>query len=100
MTRVQAVESELQKLSPKELSQVRDWLEDFMEGQRQSTDEFEADIQPSGPETAAGDSRFLKLRDEVAAGVEQVRGGILKPFDAAAVARIKALGRELLAAKR
>jgi len=54
MSKVQAIQSELQKLSLEEIRQVRDWLENFMEDQLQFTDEFEADIQQSEREMAAG----------------------------------------------
>lgn len=45
MSKVQAIQSELQKLTPEEIREVRDWLENFMEDQLHFTDEFEADIQ-------------------------------------------------------
>jgi t-SNARE complex subunit (syntaxin) len=54
MSKVQAIQSELQKLSLEEIRQVRDWLENFMEDQLQFTDEFEADIQQSEREMVAG----------------------------------------------
>ena len=42
----------------------------------------------------------LRLLQQLLAGVEQVRAGKVTPFDEAAVVRIKARGRKLLAAER
>jgi Arc/MetJ-type ribon-helix-helix transcriptional regulator len=42
----------------------------------------------------------LRLLQAVEAGAAQVRGGNVRPFDAAAVRRIKARGRKLLAAEQ
>ncbi len=53
MSKVQAIESELQKLTPEEIREVRDWLENFLEDQFQFTDEFEADIRQSERDMAA-----------------------------------------------
>ena len=47
VSKVERVESELQKLSPAELRQVRDWLDDFLEDQMEFTPEFEAAIRES-----------------------------------------------------
>lgn len=54
MSKVEQIESQLQRLSPAELKQVRDWLEDFLEDQLPFTSEFEASIQQSEQEMAAG----------------------------------------------
>jgi hypothetical protein len=54
MSKVQKIEAELQKLSPAEMVQVRDWLDSFLEDQMQFTDEFEAKIQESERDMAAG----------------------------------------------
>ena len=54
MSKVQAIESELQQLTPAESREVRDWLENF--AQLHFTDEFEADIQQSERDLAAGGS--------------------------------------------
>jgi hypothetical protein len=54
MSKVQAIESELQKLTPEEIREVRDWLENFLEDQLHFTAEFEADIQQSERDLAAG----------------------------------------------
>jgi t-SNARE complex subunit (syntaxin) len=54
MSKVQAIEAELQQLTAHEIREVRDWLDNFMEDQLQFTDEFEADIQQSERDMAAG----------------------------------------------
>jgi hypothetical protein len=54
MSKVQQMEVELQKLSPAELLQIRDWLDDLLEDKLQFTDGFEAQIQQSEKEMAAG----------------------------------------------
>jgi hypothetical protein len=54
MSKVQAIESELQKLTLVEIQEVRDWLENFLEDQLHFTDQFEADIQQSERDMAAG----------------------------------------------
>ena len=54
MSKVERIEAELQSLSPAELKQVRDWLDDFVEDRLKFTPEFEADIQESEREMAAG----------------------------------------------
>ena len=43
-------------------------------------------------------SQALRLLQALEAGAAQVRSGKVRPFDAAAVSRIKARGRKLLAA--
>jgi hypothetical protein len=55
MNKVEQVESELRKLSPAELRQVRDWLDDFVEDQLEFTPEFEAAIRQSESEMNSGD---------------------------------------------
>ena len=54
MNTVQNLESELLKLSPAEMRQIRDWLDDLLEDQLKFTDTFEAEIQQSESEMAAG----------------------------------------------
>ena len=54
MSTVQILESELLKLSTAEMRQIRDWLDDLLEDQLKFTDEFEAEIQQSEREMAAG----------------------------------------------
>ena len=54
MSKVERIEAELQTLSPEELRRVRDWLNDFVEDRLEFTPEFEAAIQESEHEMAAG----------------------------------------------
>jgi hypothetical protein len=54
MSKVQQMEAELQKLSPSELLQIREWLDDLLEDQLQFTAEFEAQVRQSEQEMAAG----------------------------------------------
>jgi hypothetical protein len=54
MSRVQRMEAELGKFSPAELQQIRDWLDTVLENELQFTDDFEAQIQQSEREMAAG----------------------------------------------
>jgi hypothetical protein len=54
VNKVEQVESELRKLSPAELRQVRDWLDDFVEDQMEFTPEFEAEIRQSESEMKSG----------------------------------------------
>ena len=54
MNKVAQIEAELGKLSPVELRQIREWLDDILEDERGFTPEFEATIQESEREMAAG----------------------------------------------
>ena len=54
MSKVQKIEAELEKLSPAEMLEVRDWLDDFLEDQMQFTDEFEGKVQQAERDMAAG----------------------------------------------
>ena len=54
MSKVAQIESELQKLTPAELRQVRDWLDDQIEDELEFTPGFEAAIQKSESELAKG----------------------------------------------
>jgi len=54
VSKTEQIEAELQKLSPAELRKIRDWLDDFLEDQLPFTPEFEAQIQQSEREMAAG----------------------------------------------
>jgi hypothetical protein len=54
MSKVEQVKSELRMLSPDELQQVRDWLDDFVEDQMEFTTEFEVAIQQSETEMKSG----------------------------------------------
>ena len=58
MSKVEQLESELQKLSPAELQEVRAWLDDFLEDQLPFKPEFEAAIARSELEMRSG----LRLR--------------------------------------
>ncbi len=82
MSRVQTIESELQKLSANEMRQVRAWLDRLLD---------KSDDSP-----AKADSDMIALREQVSAGVQQVQAGKVVPFDDTAVMRIKARGRKLL----
>ena len=54
MSKVEQIEAELQTLSPTELKRVRDWLDDFVEDRLEFKEDFEAAIQESEREMAAG----------------------------------------------
>ena len=54
MNTVQTLESELLKLSPAEMREIRDWLDDLLEDQLKFTAEFQAEIEQSEREMAAG----------------------------------------------
>jgi hypothetical protein len=54
MGKVDQIEAELEKLSPAELKQIRDWLDDFVEDRMEFTPDFEAAIQQSEGEMDAG----------------------------------------------
>ncbi len=54
MSTVQEIESAISRLSPEEMRQVRDWLEQQMEDRLEMTDDFKASIAHSEREMAAG----------------------------------------------
>jgi hypothetical protein len=54
MSKVEQIEAELQSLSPVELKRVRDWLDDFVEDRLEFREDFEAAVQESEREMAAG----------------------------------------------
>ena len=54
MSKVEQIEAELRGLSPAELRQVRDWLNDFVEDRLEFREDFEAAIRESEQEMAAG----------------------------------------------
>jgi len=90
---VQAIESELIKLSREQMRQVRDWLDGFLNaGTSDGPQEFSRSGKHSQEKLTERD-----LRAAVSAGVRQVRSGRVKPFDEATLNRIKARGRELVA---
>lgn len=47
MTRTEQIESELANLSPAELRQIRDWLDERIEDESEFSPEFEAAVQES-----------------------------------------------------
>lgn len=54
MSTVQEIESAISRLSPDEMRQVRDWLENQMEDQLEMTAGFKASIEHSEREMAEG----------------------------------------------
>ncbi len=54
MSKVERIQAELRELSPSELQQVRDLLDDFVEDRLAFTAEFESAISESEKEMAAG----------------------------------------------
>lgn len=54
MSKVQQIESEMEKLSPDELRQIRDWLDNMLEDELVFTDTFETQLCQSEQELAAG----------------------------------------------
>jgi hypothetical protein len=54
VSKVEQIEAQLQRLSPAELKQVREWLDDLVEDRLEFKEEFEAAIQESEREMAAG----------------------------------------------
>lgn len=57
MSRVEQMETELRKLSPDELQELHDWLEDYLEDQLEITDEFAASIERGKKDIAEGNVR-------------------------------------------
>jgi len=53
MSKIQRIEAELKQLSPAELKQVREWLDDFVEDALEFTPEFESTIRESDREMAS-----------------------------------------------
>jgi hypothetical protein len=60
MSKVDQIQAQLEKLSPAELKQVRDWLEEFAEDRLEFTPEFEKAIRQSEREMAAGTQPRLR----------------------------------------
>ena len=54
MSKVLQIETELQKLSPAELQEVREWLDNFLEDRLEFREEFESQVRQSEQEMAAG----------------------------------------------
>ena len=57
MSKVEQMEAEFRKLSPAELRQLRDWLEDYLEDQLEVTEEFAASIERGKKDIADGNVR-------------------------------------------
>jgi hypothetical protein len=53
MSKIERIEAELKQLSPEELKQVREWLDDFIEDGLKFTPEFESAIRESEGEMAS-----------------------------------------------
>jgi putative addiction module CopG family antidote len=53
-----------------------------------------------GERQSAAERELRQLRKDINEGVEQARAGRSAPFDAAAIGRVRAQGRRLLAAER
>ena len=54
MSTVQEIESAIKNLSPGEMNQIREWLEDFLEDQKVFTADFQARIASAERELASG----------------------------------------------
>lgn len=54
MSTVKEIETAIRQLSPAEVQQIQEFLDDLMEDQLEFTEEFEAQIKASESEMAAG----------------------------------------------
>lgn len=45
MSNVQLIEAELEKLTPEEMRQVRDWVDDLLKDELEFTEEFAAQVE-------------------------------------------------------
>jgi hypothetical protein len=54
MSKVEQIEAELKRLSPAELREIRDWLDEFFEDGLEFTPEFESMIRQSEREMSSG----------------------------------------------
>jgi hypothetical protein len=59
MSNVQAVEEAIAKLAPEEIREVADWLENFLEDQRELRPEFRESIERGQADLAAGRVRVV-----------------------------------------
>jgi DNA-binding transcriptional regulator YdaS (Cro superfamily) len=59
MSTVAEIESAISQLSVKEAEEVREWLEQWIEDQRQMTPEFAASIERGKADLAAGRTRTV-----------------------------------------
>ena len=60
---VNEIETAIEKLSREELTQLRDWLEDFCEDQLELTDDVKAKLDDAREDIAAGRYRVRKPQD-------------------------------------
>ena len=54
---MQEIQAAIPKLSPKELEELKEWLEDYFEDQLELTDEVKAKLDESRAQIAAGQYR-------------------------------------------
>jgi hypothetical protein len=54
MSTVQEIQAAIPKLSPKELEELKEWLEDYFEDQLEFTDEVKAKLDEAHAQIAAG----------------------------------------------
>lgn len=57
MSTVQDIQAAIPKLSPKELADLKEWLDDFIEDQLELREEVEAKLDQSRAEIASGQYR-------------------------------------------
>ena len=57
MSTVQEIQAAIPELSPKELEELKEWLEDYFEDQLELTDEVKAKLDESRAQIAAGQYR-------------------------------------------
>jgi len=60
MKTLEQIEAEVQKLSPQEQEQLRDWLENLLEDRLELEDEFKAEIEAGKKDIAEGRYRIRK----------------------------------------
>ena len=60
MKTLEQIEAEVQKLSPQEQEQLRDWLENLLEDRLELKDEFKAEIEAGKKDIAEGRYRICK----------------------------------------
>jgi len=60
MKTLEQIEAEVQKLSPQEQEQLRDWLENLLEDRLELEDEFKAEIEAGKKDIAEGRYRICK----------------------------------------
>lgn len=57
MSTVKEIESAIQKLSPNEVKELLEWIQDHLEDKLEMTDEFRASIERGKQDIAAGRTR-------------------------------------------